>query len=185
MFAFLMLIMAFCITGCCSKYNYYIYMDNTENALLKKNYKKAKNLVAYAYRIENLNKTNDNFDKKAWLFYRLGVIAELQGDLDTAKGYYWGDSFDEGYYNKEPKIAWLAQTGWTNIDKGNRARTLEEILDLEAKEPPKKEVKKEKKTVKRKAKKKTAYVPQQRNFENEDGLIPPDPNADFIFQVYH
>ncbi len=185
LFVIFQIIILFGITGCCSKYNYYMYMDNVEKALKNKNYKKAKNLTSYAYKQENLNQSNDNFDKKAWIFYRLGVIAELQGDLLSAKGYYWGDSFDEGYYSKEPKIAWLARTGWLNIDNGKKARSLEEILELETKDPPKKAPPKEKKVVKRKKKKKAAYVPKQRVYNVPEGMYAPDPNDESMFQVYH
>lgn len=176
------------ITGCCSKYNYSIYMKEVEQQLKNKKYKKAKNLLSYAYKEESKKSSDDNFEKRAWIFYRLGVVHELLGDLDIAKGYYWGDSFEEGYYKKEPKIAWLAQTGWVNIDNAMPTRTYDEILALEAKEPPKKEVKKEKKIVKRKAKKKTAYVPRQRLDLSGPNRPPvmykPDEGDEGVFAIY-
>ena len=62
-----------------------------------------------------------------------------------AKGYYWGDAIDEGFYDENKLTSWLAQAGWDQLDEGNTPRTLEEILELEASEPPEEEVSSERK----------------------------------------
>ena len=126
----------FLLVGCCgSKYNYYIYKKKGEEALLAKNYKKAQNYYSTIYTNES-KKSKVDIEKTRWAFYRLGVIAEVTGNLKMAKGYYWGDAIDEGFYDEHKLTSWLAQAGWDQLDEGNPPRTLEEILELETSEPP-------------------------------------------------
>lgn len=134
----------FLLTGCCSKYNYYVYKKKGEEALLAKNYKKAQNYYSTIYTNES-KKAPVDIEKTRWAFYRLGVIAEVTGNLKMAKGYYWGDAIDEGFYDENKLTSWLAQAGWDQLDEGNTPRTLEEILELEASEPPEEEVSSERK----------------------------------------
>ncbi len=122
--------------GCCNtKYNYYIYKKKGEEALRAKNYKKAQSYFSLIYTNETSNEKVDT-DKTTWAFYRLGVIAEVSGDLKMAKGYYWGDAIDEGFYSVNSQVNWLAQAGWNQLDGKNIPRTLEEILELEKSSPP-------------------------------------------------
>ncbi|HPT46367.1 MAG TPA: hypothetical protein PLM07_10735, partial [Candidatus Rifleibacterium sp.] len=77
--------------------------------------------------------TAEKVDQKrtTWAFYRLGVLAEVAGDIRLAKGYYWGDRIDEGFYQVNPSVDRLVQIGWQHLDEGRPPRTLEEILALE------------------------------------------------------
>lgn len=125
----------FLLNGCCkSKYSFYLYHKKGEEALLSKNYKKAKNYYSIIYEKETKMKKIDKY-KTNWAFYRLGVISELTGDLKRAKGYYWGDSIKDGFYSEQKLISWFAQAGWKQIDEKNKARTLDEILALEKTKP--------------------------------------------------
>ena len=56
-----------------------------------------------------------------------------------AKGYYWGDAIDEGFYEESKLTSWLAQAGWDQVEECNAPRTLEEILEFESAEPPEEE----------------------------------------------
>ena len=124
------------VLGCCeSKYNYYTCRKKGEEALLAKKYKKAQNYYSIIYTNETKNETLDT-ERTNWAFYRLGVIAELSGDLKMAKGYYWGDAIDDGFYEEQPLISWFAQAGWNQLDENNIPRTLEEILEFEKTTPP-------------------------------------------------
>lgn len=126
----------FLLTGCCgTKYNYYIYRKKGEEALIAKNYKKAQNYYSIIYTNES-KKSKVDIEKTTWAFYRLGVIAEVTGNLKMAKGYYWGDAIDEGFYDESKNTSWLAQAGWDQLEEYNTPRTLEEILELESAEPP-------------------------------------------------
>ena len=175
----------FLSTGCCSKYNYYMYTDAAEKYLKEKKYDKAEKLISYAYNEEKKSK-EPKFDRIAWLYYRLGVIAEQKNNFIHAKGYYWGDSLKEGFYSPEPKIAWLANLGWKHLDNNSTARSLDSILKYEEQDPPQKEVKKvQKKKIKRKEKK-PAYAPKQRTNSSEvpERLFPPNPDENEIFAVW-
>ncbi len=126
----------FLLTGCCGgRYNYNSYRKKGEEALLAKNYKKAQNYYSTIYTNES-KKPNADIEKTRWAFYRLGVIAEVTGNLKMAKGYYWGDAIDEGFYDESKLTNWLAQAGWDQVEECNEPRTLEEILELESAEPP-------------------------------------------------
>ena len=132
----LAVIMLVSLTGCCSsKYSYFVYKKKGESALMAKDYKKAQNYYSVIYKNESKS-DNPNTERTNWAFYRLGVIAELMGDVNRARGYYWGDSIDEGFYANERLIGWYAQAGWTRMDETDTPRTLDEILAVEATEPP-------------------------------------------------
>ena len=121
----------FMLTGCCSqKYSYYNCRKRGEEALIAKKYIKARNYYSLIYKNENKAK-NVNKDRTTWAYYRLGVIAEVTGDLKLAKGYYWGDALKEGFYDDSPQTGRFAKIGWKNIDEKKPARTLESILELE------------------------------------------------------
>ena len=138
------LIISLCLflTGCCSpKYNYYNCRKRGEESLRAKKFIKARNYYSLIYKNENKEKFV-NEDRTTWAYYRLGVIAEVSGDLKLAKGYYWGDALKEGFYDQFPKTEKLAKIGWKHIDEKKSARTLESILELEKNsidEEPKKE----------------------------------------------
>lgn len=129
----------FLLTGCCGgRYNYYNYRKKGEEALIAKDYKKAQNYYSTIYTNES-KKPNADIEKTRWAFYRLGVIAEVTGNLKMAKGYYWGDAIDEGFYEESKLTSWLAQAGWDQVEECNAPRTLEEILEFESAEPPEEE----------------------------------------------
>lgn len=187
--AFVLLVM----TGCCSsKYSYIIYKNKGETALKAKKYKKAQNYYSIIYKNESKSK-NINTEHTNWAFYRLGVIAELSGDLKRARGYYWGDAIDEGFYSNERLISWYAQAGWKQMDEKETPRTLDEILEFEKTEPPEQE---EEAPIERK---KEIIVPKKRRVTNVQkpnttGVItktynrsvtPPDPDAPEPFKVYY
>ena len=124
------------LAGCCGgRYNYNNYRKKGEEALRAKNYKKAQDYYSTIYTNES-KKTNADIEKTRWAFYRLGVIAEVTGNLKMAKGYYWGDAIDEGFYDESKDTGWLAQAGWDQLEEYDMPRTLEEILELESAEPP-------------------------------------------------
>jgi len=164
-----------------------------EEALRKRNLKKARELYATIYRRENKPEGSADKSRTTWAFYRLGVIAEILGDLRMAKGYYWGDKIDEGFYEEFPDTDWLAQTGWNWLDEGNPPRTLDVILELEARGRPVEKAATERK-------KREIIVPEktaerrpdafdminskpQRSFNRS--LTPPPANAPQPFRVYH
>ena len=124
------------LTGCGSSYDYTRYRAQAEAALENKKLKKAKELYSIIYQQET---TSEKVDQKrtTWAFYRLGVLAEVAGDVRLAKGYYWGDRIDEGFYQVNPSVDRLAQIGWQHLDEGRPPRTLEEILALEKNSPAK------------------------------------------------
>lgn len=118
------------LTGCGSGYNYSRYRAQAESALESGKLKKAKELYAVIYQQETTSEKVDT-GRTTWAFYRLGVIAEVTGDIRLAKGYYWGDRIDEGFYQVNPAVDRLVQIGWQHLDDGKPPRTLEEILALE------------------------------------------------------
>ena len=129
----------FLINGCCSsRYSYNFYRKKAEEALRAKDYKKAQNYYSIIYSNESKRSVIDR-EKTTWAFYRLGVIAEVTGNIKLAKGYYWGDSIDEGFYEDQRLTNWFAQAGWEQLDELNSPRTLEEILEFETTEPPEEE----------------------------------------------
>ena len=134
------LFLVFCfvlfVGGCCSsKYNYNYYKKKGEEALKAKNYKKAQDYFSGIYSNET-KQPKVNTERTTWAFYRLGVIAEVTGDIKMAKSYYWGDSIDEGFYDEHKTVCWFAQVGWQQLEEFGEARTLEEILEFEAEEIP-------------------------------------------------
>lgn len=184
------IILAFTLTlnGCGSKYSYYLYTKNAEDALKAGNHKKAKDLISYAY-LEEKSLKDKNPERLTWLYYRLGVIAELSGNIFHAKGYYWGDQVEPGFYKNDLRIAWLAKTGWTRLDEGKPPRSFAEILELEEMEPPREEPKKveKKKISKKQPKQIRSYTTYNSNEEvtRKDTPItyPADRNAKGLFKV--
>ena len=129
------IILSLCfIGGCKARYRYFSFKSQAEEALQKKNLKKSAELYSIIYQHENSEKTVDT-ERTTWAFYRLGVIAEVSGDIRMAKGYYWGDKIDEGFYQEHARVDWLAQAAWNHLDEGLAPRSLEEILALEARGP--------------------------------------------------
>jgi hypothetical protein len=128
------LLLSITTTGCRSSYNYASYRAKAEIALEKNNLKKARELYSVIYQQETTSEKLD-ITRTTWAFYRLGVIAEVSGDVRLAKGYYWGDRIDEGFYQPNPAVDRLAQAGWQTLDEGKPPRTLEEILALEKSGP--------------------------------------------------
>jgi len=179
------------LTGCRSSYNYATFRAQAEAALSGNKVKKAKELYSVIYQHENKAETPLP-ERTTWAFYRLGVIAEVMGDVQLAKGYYWGDKIDEGFYQVNPAVEWLAEAGWQNLDEGNPPRTLDEILELEKSG--------QKKTVQTVEKKKREVVipadrampvqapvagdkPYSRTFQRS--LTPPRPGAPQPFRVFY
>ncbi len=170
--AFSFLLVLSLLSGCCSsspKYNYYLFSKKGEDALLAKKYNKAKNYYSTIYSNEKKNKII-NTERTTWAFYRLGVIAELSGNLKMAKGYYWGDKIEDGFYNDQKFTKWFAQVGWKHIDEKNTSRSLEEILELEASDPPEKEEVKERKKEIIVSKNKERKINRDSNI-NKNGII--------------
>lgn len=124
-----------CLIGCLSSYSFASYKSKAEDALRKKKFSKARGLYAVIYK-EEKPQQGESSDNSAWAFYRLGVIAEVFGDLRLATGYYWGDRIDEGFYQPYPQIDCYAQAGWRVLDEGLPPRTIDEILAFEAKGMP-------------------------------------------------
>lgn len=187
---FVILICALFITGCRS-YDYTTYNNRAENALRDKNFGKAKELFSYIYqqeqKAEPVNERNI-----IWAYYRLGVIHELTGDLKLAKGYYWGDSTEEGFYSSDPKIEWFAKTGWKLLDLQKPSRSLDEIIKLEltGKLPAQKMVRQKKQIEmprkKRQEAPKNFQLPQNqptRVFNRS--LTPPPPSTPEPFRVLY
>jgi len=190
--AFLMLVLAaFSIAGCCGGYSHSKYRDQAEYALAKKNFKKANELYSMIFNQESRLNPVD-MEKVTWAFYRLGVIAEVTGDVRMALGYYWGDKIDEGYYQDYTRLAWLAQQGWDWLDAGNPPRSIETILELEENgRPPE--------TVIVERKKKEVVVTRERERQNRPdsrkdnrpratfnrSLTPPPSGSRGPFKVFH
>lgn len=179
------------LTGCRSSYSYAAFRAQAEAALSGNKVKKAKELYSVIYQHEN--KTEAPLpERTTWAFYRLGVIAEVMGEVQLAKGYYWGDKIDEGFYQVNPAVEWLAEAGWEHLDEGNPPRTLDEILALEKSG--------QKKTAQTTEKKKREVViptdrempvqapvagdkPYSRTFQRS--LTPPRPGAPEPFRVFY
>ena len=123
--------------GCGRSYSYYSFKARGEEALKAKEYERAKDIYAAIYQYEKLARKQE-FEHVAWAFYRLGVINELLGEIRFAKGYYWGDSIDEGFYAPESRIEWFAENGWEWLDQDKAPRSLERILELEKTRRPSK-----------------------------------------------
>ena len=121
-----------------------------------------------------------------------GIGVEVMGEVQLAKGYYWGDKIDEGFYQVNPAVEWLAEAGWEHLDEGNPPRTLDEILALEKSG--------QKKTAQTTEKKKREVViptdrampvqapvagdkPYSRTFQRS--LTPPRPGAPEPFRVFY
>lgn len=122
------------VVGCGDNYNYYRFKNRAEDALHQRDYDQVAKYYSIIYERENLPEIDP--ERRFWAFYRLGVVAELTGDNRIAKGYYWGDQIEEGFYAENERINWLAHMGWKNIDDGKPSRTLEEILELELRQRP-------------------------------------------------
>ncbi|OGK05628.1 MAG: hypothetical protein A2W80_02955 [Candidatus Riflebacteria bacterium GWC2_50_8] len=190
--AFLVLgLLILSLTGCCGGYDYSTYRSQAEYALAKQNFKKAKELYSMIFNQESKLDPVD-LEKITWAFYRLGVIAEVTGDVRMALGYYWGDKIDEGYYQKYARLDWLAQQGWNWLDAGNAPRSIETILDLEENGRQPQEAISERR-------KKEIVVNRERerydrpNVSKDNrpratfnrSLTPPPPNAPGPFRVFH
>ncbi|MFZ5949118.1 MAG: hypothetical protein ACOYXC_00315 [Candidatus Rifleibacteriota bacterium] len=116
--------------GCGKTYRYYSVKARAEEALRAKKYEEAKDLYALIYQMET-KASKVETENVAWAFYRLGVVNELLGEIQLAKGYYWGDSMEEGFYQSQPQIEWFAESGWEWLDQGNPPRSLDTILAVE------------------------------------------------------
>ena len=184
------------LSGCCgTNYSYYVFKKKGEAALLSKNYKKAQNYFSVIYQNESKSNYVDR-EKTTWAYYRLGVIAELMGDLKRAKGYYWGDAIDSSFYAGIRLVNWYAQSGWKYLDGNSEARTLEEILELEKTEPPeiveedeeeserKKEVIIPKKNVYRHIYRKTTESSDYPKKVPSQLRVSPSPDEPEVFQVF-
>lgn len=178
--------------GCCGGYSYEKYKSKAEYELSIKNYKKVSELYSMIFNHETQQDPVD-MEKVTWAFYRLGVIAEVTGDLRMALGYYWGDKIDEGYYQDFARLSWLAQQGWDWLDAGNPPRTIEKIIDLEENgrlpKVPTGERRKKEVVVTREQER--FEPPSTRNKSNRPrasfkrSLTPPPPNAQGPFKVFH
>ena len=122
-------------TGCGNSYSYEPLRQRAEAALQQGDLAGAKKIYARIFRTEKA-RVPPSLDRVHWAFYRLGVIHEILNKRVLAKGYYWGDQFDKGYFDASPYVAWLARTGWERFDKNLPPRTFQEILALEAQERP-------------------------------------------------
>ncbi len=124
------------LSGCRSNYRYATYRARAEKALVDNKLNQARDLYSIIYQRET-TADSVNTDRTTWAFYRLGVIAEVLGEIKLAKGYYWGDKIDEGYYQVNGAVEWLAEAGWQHLDAENPPRTLDEILAFEKAGPKK------------------------------------------------
>ena len=125
------------LAGCGSSYSFDRSKKEAEAVLHAGKVTQARKLYARIFRSEK-NASPLVKDHLLWAFYRLGVIHEVLDKRALAKGYYWGDQFDKGYYADSPRVAWLAQTGWEWLDSGIPPRSLKKIFELEAADyPPK------------------------------------------------
>lgn len=187
----LLLAITWLVSGCCGGYSYERYRGQAEYALSKKNFAKARELYSMIFNQENKADPAD-MERVTWAFYRLGVIAEVSGDVRMALGYYWGDKIDEGYYQDYPRVCWLAQQGWDWLDVGNPPRTIEKIIELEENgRPP------EKVSVERRKKEivvnreRERYQRPTRTRDNRPratfnrSLTPPPPDMKGPFKVFH
>ena len=184
-------IMLVLLTGCCGSYNYSTYQGQAEYALAQKNFKKARELYSMIFNQESKADPVD-LEKVTWAFYRLGVIAEVTGDIRMALGYYWGDKIDEGYYQEFARLNWLAQEGWNGLDTGKPPRSIEAILDLEenGRPPESASVERRKKEIVP-SRERTPYERPVIRKDNRPrasfnrSLTPPPPNAPELFRVFH
>lgn len=164
--AFLLLLLM--LTGCGGTYRYYSFKSRAEEAMRKKDFETAKDLYAAIYQHEKAAQKPDQ-EKICWAFYRLGVINELLGEKVLAKGYYWGDSMEEGFYAGQNQIEWFAETGWSWLDQGNPSRSLTQILELEKKLRPAR-----RKKILKKKKIKTVTMPALSNSGQVQNPLPSD-----------
>lgn len=181
----------FAFSGCRSTYSYATYRARAENALTGNKLKQARELYSVIYQKETAA-DKVNVDRTTWAFYRLGVIAEVLGEIRMAKGYYWGDKIDEGYYQINPGVEWLAEAGWQHLDTGNPPRTLDEILALEKAGPRKTSIVQEKR-------KREIVLPEQRPADAQQPagkekthtrtfqrhMTPPRPGTPEPFRVFY
>ena len=184
-------LLAILLTGCCGGYDYSSYRSQAEYALSKKDFKKAQELYSMIFNQESKLDPTD-LEKITWAFYRLGVIAEVTGDVRMALGYYWGDKIDEGYYQEYGRLNWLAQEGWNWLDAGNQPRSIETILSLEdsGRQPDKAIAERKKKeiVVNRDRERTDRPVTRKSNRPSATfnrSLTPPPPNAPGPFKVFH
>lgn len=166
-----LLLLTLIVAGCGNTYRYYSFKARAEEAIKQKKYETAKDLYATIYQNEKAAAEIDQ-EKICWAFYRLGVVNELMGETRLAKGYYWGDSLEEGFYADQPRIEWFAETGWLGLDHGDPPRTLKQILDLEKQFRPSRKLK----TVKKKkfVKTQTKTVRPMPTFGQKQNPIPTD-----------
>lgn len=177
------------LPGCRTSYKYFTFKSQAEAALARGDLKKTRELYSVIYQQEGSAEKIDT-ERTTWAFYRLGVVAEVSGDIRMAKGYYWGDKIDEGFYQEHARVDWLAQSGWNHLDEGNAPRSLEEILALESSGPRKAAAMPERK-------KREVVVPKSqvenavrqpdfgytRTFHRS--LTPPRPNTPEPFRVFY
>jgi hypothetical protein len=108
-----------------------------------------------------------------------------------AKGYYWGDQVEEGFYQKDPRIEWLAATGWQWLDQNKPPRSLKDILELELRlKPPEKKKITAKKEIRIKKKAEPDFKPvsfpdNQPTRVFNRSLTPPPPGTPEPFKVFY
>lgn len=182
--------LALCLLpGCKASYQYFTFKSQAEVALAKNDLKKALELYSIIYQHETTAEKIDT-ERTTWAFYRLGVIAEVTGDVKMAKGYYWGDKIEEGFFQEQAIVGWLAQTGWNHLDEGNPPRTLKEILALESAGPKKAVIMPERKKREIVAPRDSgdtgsakSEITHTRTFQRS--LTPPRPNTPEPFKVFY
>ena len=181
------------MTGCRDDYRYSRYRTRAENALHEGDYSEVARYYSIIYDRESGSSSDP--ERYLWAYYRLGVVAELTGDVRMAMGYYWGDQIDEGFYSPDKKIDWLSESGWKHLDEGNPPRTLEQILQLELQSPP---VAVERESVTATRERRTISIPEDRavrqRFDRREidgalihnrSLTPPPPGTKEPFRVFY
>ncbi|MGM0598564.1 MAG: hypothetical protein ACQETH_01990 [Candidatus Rifleibacteriota bacterium] len=188
-FLSLFMLISLLLVGCGDNYGFNRLKNEAEKALQNKEYEKAKKIYSRIYQKEK--ESSDEFSQTAWAYYRLGVIHELTGKVKLAKGYYWGDQIEDGYYARDPRVEWLARNGWQWLDQNNPPRSLKKILELELRlKPPEKQKIRTKKEIKVKKKAEPDFKPvsfpdnQPTRIFNRS-LTPPPPGTPEPFRVLY
>ncbi|MBI3040008.1 hypothetical protein HYY75_13325 [bacterium] len=125
---------AFLFSGCGKNYDYYSLVEEAEKALHDRKITQTLEIYTRIFNIEK-KQSEPMMDRLRWSFYRLGVLHEVSNKVKLAKGYYWGDRVEKGYYSESSRIAHFAEEGWKLLDNGNPPRSIEVILGFEAREP--------------------------------------------------
>lgn len=186
---FLFCFTSFLLAGCGDDYGFNRLKNDAEKALQNKEFEKAKEIYSRIYQKEK--ESGEEFARIAWGYYRLGVIHELAGKIKLAKGYYWGDQIKDGFYQKDPRIQWLARTGWQWLDQNNPPRSLKKILELELRlKPPQNQNISTKKKIKIKKKterdfKSISFPDNQPTRVFNRSLTPPPPGTSEPFRVLY